>query len=81
MQNLGRKLKGVRGRGLKPYENGPQKRFVFYFRHLLRRFKIVTYVMSYTGYTSLVKILLQFDLIKAHLSSFRLFSAYLGLLI
>ena len=37
--------------------------------------------MSYTGYASLVKILLKFELIKAHLSSFRHFSAYLGLLI
>ena len=37
--------------------------------------------MYYTGYASLVKILLKFELIKAHLSSFRLFSAYLGLLI
>ena len=43
--------------------------------------KIVTYVMSYIGHTSLVKILLKLDLIKAHLSSFRFFPAYLGLLI
>ena len=33
--------------------------------------KIVTYVMPYTGYASLVKILLKFELIKAHFSSFR----------
>ena len=33
--------------------------------------KIVTYVMLYTGYASLVKILLKFELIKAHFSSFR----------
>ena len=37
--------------------------------------------MSYIGYASLVKILLKFDLIKAHLSSFRVFSAYLSLLV
>ena len=37
--------------------------------------------MSYTGYTSLLKILLKFELIKAHLNSFRLFPCYLGLLI
>ena len=43
--------------------------------------KIVTYVMSYNGYASLVKVLLKFELIKAHLSSFKLFSAYLGSLI
>ena len=43
--------------------------------------KIVTYGMSYTGYPSLVKILLKFEFIKANLSSFRLFSAYSGLLI
>ena len=43
--------------------------------------KIVAYVISYTGYASLVKILLKFELIKAHLSSFKLFSAYVGLLI
>ena len=43
--------------------------------------KFVTYVMSYTGYAALVNILLKFDLIKPYLNSFRLFSAYLGLLI
>ena len=43
--------------------------------------KIVTYVMSYAGYASLVKFLSRFELIKAHMSSFRLFSAYLGFLI
>ena len=37
--------------------------------------------MSYTLYASLVKFLLRFEIIKAHLSSFRLFSAYLGFLI
>ena len=42
--------------------------------------KILTYVMSYTGYASLVKFLLEFELIEAHLSSCRHFSAYLGLL-
>ena len=34
--------------------------------------KIVTYVISCTGYASMVKILVRFDLIKAPLSSFRL---------
>ena len=29
--------------------------------------KIVTYVMPYTGYASLVKILLKFEFTKAHL--------------
>ena len=58
--------------------------------------KIITYVMSYTWYASLVKFLFRFELIKAHLGSFRLyfrlfrlshlslfwvFSAYLGVLI
>ena len=43
--------------------------------------KIVTHGMSYTLYASLVKFLLRFEIIKAHLSSFRLFSAYLGFLI
>ena len=42
--------------------------------------KMVTYVMPYIGYASLVKNLLKFDLIKAHLSSLRFFSTYLGLL-
>ena len=37
--------------------------------------------MSYTEYASLIKILLKFEPIKAGLSSFKLFSAYLGLLI
>ena len=43
--------------------------------------KTVTYLMSYTRYASLVKFLLRFELIKAHLSSFRVFSANLGFLI
>ena len=43
--------------------------------------EIVTYVMSNTGYTPLVKILLKCELIKAHLSLFKLFPGYLGLLI
>ena len=39
-QNLGRKSKCIRGRGLKLYENGLQKTsFFLYFRHLLRRMK------------------------------------------
>ena len=43
--------------------------------------KTVTYVMSYTRYASLVKFLLRFELIKAHLSSFRVFSTNLDFLI
>ena len=42
--------------------------------------KIVTYVMSYTEYTLLVKILLKFNLTKAHLNLFKLFISYLDLL-
>ena len=37
--------------------------------------------MSYTVYTSQVQFLLRFELIKVHLSSLKLFSAYLGFLI
>ena len=37
--------------------------------------------MSYTAHASLVKILLNLKLIKAHVSLFRVFSVYLGLLI
>ena len=81
MQNSGRKLKDVRERGLKLYENGPQKRFYFFliFDIYYVALKIVTYIMSYTGYASLAKVLLKFELIKVYLISFRLFSAYLGL--
>ena len=43
--------------------------------------KIVTYVMSYNRCASLVIFFFRFELIKTHLSSFRLFSAYLGFLI
>ena len=70
--------------GLKALWKWATKTF-FFFRHLLRLFKnrhiVITYVMSYTGYVSLVKILLKSELIRAHLSLFRLFSAYLRLLI
>ena len=38
--------------------------------------KIVTYVMSYAGYASLVKILFKSELIRAHLSSLRFFSLF-----
>ena len=62
VQNLGRKLKGVRG-------------CFFIFDIYYVALKILTYVMSYTEYASLV---FEFDLIKAYLSSFRPFSAYLG---
>ena len=43
--------------------------------------KFVTCVMSYTEYASLINILLKFEPIKAGLSSFKLFSVYLSLLI
>ena len=43
--------------------------------------KILTYVMSHTGYASLIKFLFRFELIKTHLSSFMLFSVYLGFLV
>ena len=39
VQNSARKLKGVRGRGLKPISQWAAKRFLFNFRHLLLRFK------------------------------------------
>ena len=65
----------------KLYENGPQKHFFLFFDIYYVAVKIVTYIMSYTGYASLVKILLKFDLMKAHLSLFRHFLAYLGLFI
>ena len=43
--------------------------------------KIVMYVISYTVYASLITILLKFEFIKAYLSSFRFFLAYLSSLI
>ena len=60
---------------------GDKNAFFLIFDIYYVALKIVTYVMSYFGYASLVKILLKFELIKAHLSSFRLFSAYLGFVI
>ena len=81
VQNSGRKLKGVRGPCLKTLWKWAIKTHFLIFDIYYVALKIVTYVMSYTGYASLVKILLKFELIKAHLSSFRLFSAYLGWLI
>ena len=53
--------------------------FIFGIYHVV--LKIVIYVMSYTGYASLEKILLKFEVIKVDLSLFRLFSAYFSLLI
>ena len=52
------------------------KTFFFSFLHLLRSCKIGTYVMSYTRYASLVKILLKFELIRAHLVSFHVIQDY-----
>ena len=60
---------------------GDKNAFFLIFDIYYVALKIVTYVISYTGYASLVKMLLKFELIKAHLNSFRFFSAYLGLLI
>ena len=57
------------------------KNVFFIFDIYCLALKIATYVMSYTGYASLVKILLNLKLIKAHVSLFRVFSVYLGLLI
>ena len=58
-----------------------RKNVFFIFDIYYLALKIVTYVMSYTEYASLVKILLKLKLIKAHLSLLRLFSVYLGLFI
>ena len=79
MQNVGRKLKEARKPGLKALWKWATKRF-FIFDIYYVGLKIVTYVMSYTGYAPLVKKLFKCDVIKAHLSSFRLFSGYSGLL-
>ena len=58
-----------------------RKNVFFIFDIYYLALKIVTYVMSYTEYASLVKILLKLKLIKAHLSLFRLFSVSLDLFI
>ena len=63
VQNLSCKLKGIRGHGLLTLENGPQKCIFFIFHIYYAALKIVTYVLSYTGYALLVKILLKFELI------------------
>ena len=47
------------------------KKVFFIFNIYYVALEIVTYVMHYTGYASLVNILLKFELIKAHLCSFR----------
>ena len=47
------------------------KNVFFIFNIYYVALKIVTYVMPYTGYASLVNILLKFELFKAHLRSFR----------
>ena len=46
--------------------------FKLYFRHFLRQFKNRNICHVWQWYASLVKILSKFELIKAHLSSFRL---------
>ena len=65
VQNSERKLKGVRGCGLRALWK--------WVTTFIKSLKILTYVMSYTGYVSLVKKLLKFELIKAHLNSLRFF--------
>ena len=62
------------------HDNGRQKHFLIFDIYYVA-LKIVTYVMYYTVYTSQVQFLLRFELIKVHLSSLKLFSAYLGFLI
>ena len=79
---LGVKSKGVRGRGLIAlWKNTPQKRFFLFFWHLLRHLKNCNICHVLHWYPSLVKILLKFELIKAHLKSFRFFSPHSGSLI
>ena len=66
VQNLRRKLKGDTGRGIRALWKWVTKTFVFIvliFDIYHVGVKMVTYVMSYTEYTSLVKIFLKFDLI------------------
>ena len=79
MQKLRRKLRGVRGRGLKVLRKCAPKLF-FYFRHLLCRFKNrnICLVLPWICITG--KQLLELEFIKANLSLFKLSSAYLGLL-
>ena len=78
MQNLGRKPKSVRGRGLKTLWKWATKNGYFlYFQYLLRRLRNCKIYHVLLWYASLVKILLKFELIKAHLSSLRLFAALL----
>ena len=56
VQDLRRKSKGVRRRGLKSYENGLRKKVVcFYFRHFLRRFKDCKIYCVLHLYASLVQ--------------------------
>ena len=79
VQNLRRKSKGVRRRGLKSYENGLQKKvFCLYFRHFLRRFKDCKIYCVLHLYASLVLFFFfKFELRKPHLSLFRpIFSPY-----
>ena len=60
---------------------GDNNAFLLIFNIYYVALKIVTHFMSYTVYASQVNFLLRFELIKAHLSSFRLFLVYLGFLI
>ena len=77
-QNLERESKGVRGCSLKNLWKWPTKNvFFFYFQHFLRRLKNCKIYHALHWYASLVKILWKFELIKVHLSSFRLFSTHL----
>ena len=64
-----RKLKGVKERGLNALWKSATKTCLI-FDICYVALKIVTCVIRYTGYGSLVEKLLKFELIKAHLRSF-----------
>ena len=81
-QNSGCKSKGVRGRSLKTLQKSATKRLSFFCFWLLLASFIncnTFHVCNIHWYTTQVKLLLKFELIKAYLSSFRLFSAHLSL--
>ena len=79
MQNLNRKWKGARGRDLKALSKcSTTTYFVIIFNIYYALLKIVTNVMS-TLICITSKNLIKIEHIKAHLSSFKLFSSHLGL--
>ena len=79
VQNLRCKSKDVRARSLKTlWKMGYKNRvFCLYFWHLLSRLKNCKICHVLHWYASLVQVFLKFELIKAHLRSFMLFSAHL----